>query len=244
MPNLQSTCVGQSNSPLLIIDNAHPCASELVEDAGSIQRFQPSAGDHYPGVKCVTSELYRTWLTSLVNAQLTPSNTESVCSRLAIPRSQCLQVAQSTYALTTTPAAQLRPVQMLPHFDTAKPLVFAAVHYLSDTSLGYGGTSFYRHNHTQMERIEMSQLANYAACVKQEAQQDKRHLSPSYVNNSDQRFTQISRVDSQFNRLIVYPANLLHSGDILPIPVNNQTFCSTQTGRLTVTSLLVCCCVD
>lgn len=230
-PVARIVTVGASHCPVLLLDNAYPNPEQLQAEAGKLHEFEVFQADHYPGVKRHTQVEYSTWLAQLL-ARLAP-----FYQCFELPESAKPRVLTSTYSITTTPAEKLRPVQMLPHIDTAEPRIFAAVHYLSDPALSFGGTCFYRHNHTQIERVQRAQLPEYAACVKQEAMRDQRHLSPRYIAATDPRFTLIGTVENRFNRLVIYPANLLHSGDISPIP--SHIGCQTVAkSRLTITSLL------
>ena len=140
----------------------------------------------------------------------------------------------SALAIADTPVQKLRPMQMVPHLDTPHNNQFAVVHYLC--SAEHGGTSFYRHRKTSYEVITQARLFNYGTQLKKEAIASKLHESPRYMNGSDHMFEQIHLVEAKFNRAIIYPSNLLHSGNInldMGLPGD------PKVGRLTVGSFIL-----
>jgi hypothetical protein len=135
--------------------------------------------------------------------------------------------------MSTTPATQIRPIQMLPHIDATTPQQLAMVHYLCGPE--QGGTSFYRHRETGFERIRAERLTGYSATLKAEAQAAQLHLQPGYIDGDTSLFQRIYQVDAKANRAIIYPGNLLHSGDIRP---ENGLSAEPRQGRLTISSFL------
>jgi hypothetical protein len=107
------------------------------------------------------------------------------------------------------------------------------VHYLCGPE--HGGTSFYRHRETGFERISAERLAGYSAKLKTEAQAAQLHLQPGYIDGDTSMFQRIYQVDAKPNRAIIYPGNLLHSGDIRP---ESGLSATPSQGRLTISSFL------
>ncbi|HRH76695.1 MAG TPA: DUF6445 family protein, partial [Cellvibrionaceae bacterium] len=108
---------------------------------------------------------------------------------------------------------------------------FACVHYLCDEKKG--GTSIYRHKKTGIERITEDNVDYYNQAVNEEGALIQ--LEGSYMNGSNAYFEQIACVEAVFNRMVIYPANVLHSGNIS----KDFTFDSNPSrGRLTINSFL------
>ena len=214
--------IGSEQTPLLIID-------DLLNDSHWLQQ-QALAGDYqadpanfYPGIRCQTPASYQQALTALL----------PLLQRVYAPQAQQLRLLTSAFSLASTPAEQLKPIQMLPHFDTVEPLQLAMVHYLCDAS--HGGTAFYRHQYTGFERIDAERLPSYATLLKQQAMAARLHENPSYISGDTELFQQIAKVEARVNRAIIYPGNLLHSGDIRQIGAKAA---DPAHGRLTISSFL------
>lgn len=214
--------IGTEQTPLLIID-------DLLIDSHWLQQ-QALAGDYqadpanfYPGIRCQTPALYQHALSVLL----------PLLQRVYAPRAQQLRLLTSAFSLASTPAEQLKPIQMLPHFDTVEPLQLAMVHYLCDAS--HGGTAFYRHQSTGFERIDAARLPSYATLLKQQAMAARLHENPSYMSGDTELFRQIAKVEARVNRAIIYPGNLLHSGDIRLVGAKAA---DPAHGRLTISSFL------
>ncbi len=214
--------IGSEQTPLLIID-------DLLNDSHWLQQ-QALAGDYqadpanfYPGIRCQTPAPYQQALSALL----------PLLQRVYAPQAQQLRLLTSAFSLASTPAGQLKPIQMLPHFDTVEPLQLAMVHYLCDAS--HGGTAFYRHQYTGFERIDAARLPSYATLLKQQAMAARLHENPSYISGDTELFQQITKVEARVNRAIIYPGNLLHSGDIQQVGAKAA---DPAHGRLTISSFL------
>jgi len=225
-PSLTKLVIGEEEIPLLIIDDFANSASELVAFSGDGSAFQADKNNFYPGKR-----------------QLMPSEYgEQICQQY-FPLFQsffgCTQASTaktviSAFALADTPVAQLRPMQMLPHIDTPQSNQFAVVHYLCDQE--HGGTTFYRHRETGYETITQTRLHHYAKQVKKEAIANQIHKTPCYMSGSDNMFEQLYSVDACMNRAIIYPSNLLHSGNInVALGLSSEP----QKGRLTIGSFIL-----
>jgi len=219
--------IGAEQTPLLIID-------DLLTDSHWLQQ-QALAGDYqadpanfYPGVRCQTPAPYQQALAALL-----PVLQRVYAPQVDAPQTQQLRLLTSAFSLASTPAEQLKPIQMLPHFDTVEPLQLAMVHYLCDES--HGGTAFYRHQQTGFERIDAARLPSYATLLKQQAMAARLHENPSYMSGDTELFQQIAKVEARVNRAIIYPGNLLHSGDIRQVGAKAA---DPAHGRLTISSFL------
>ena len=112
-------------------------------------------------------------------------------------------------------------------FDGAETTRFAFIHYLCPPSCG--GTSFYRHRATGFECVSPPRLAEYRGCLTREL--NARAPAPEYVRGDTGLFERIHSVPAEYNRLIVYKGNALHSGDI---PEDLPLTEDPRQGRLTV----------
>ncbi|WP_420136275.1 DUF6445 family protein [Sphingomonas sp.] len=211
VPSAEETVLGRENVPLIILDDAHPAPQTLVEMAHE-QHFQRTAGDFYPGTRADVPPEYRDWLARVVSASWPGGD---------------MAVLRSAFAIATDQPADLVPIQRIPHFDTVDPQVVAAVHYLCAPPCR--GTGFYRHRRTGYERIDRARQSAW----RQALNRDSRDLSapgPGQLPGDSAAFERIGSAELRFNRLILYPANCLHAGDLAKgggVPP-----------RLTITSLL------
>jgi hypothetical protein len=136
------------------------------------------------------------------------------------------------YSLVTTPADQLELLQRIPHVDSVATNGLASIHYLFRKNLG--GTAFYRHRATGFESLDESRNERYfrtlaAECAGPDAP------APGYINGDTPLYQQIAKQDGIFNRLLLYPRNVLHSGCIAPDFVPDA---DPRTGRLSINSFI------
>ena len=216
--------IGDEATPLVIIDDLVMDPQWLIDAAGQGSPFQTDPANFYPGVRKPAPQLYQQALQTALLPLL-----QAVFNQQA-SRLHCMQAA---FSLSTTPPSQLRPIQMLPHIDTTTPQQLAMVHYLCGPE--QGGTSFYRHRETGFERISTERLAGYSACLKAGAQAAQLHLHPSYIDGDTPMFQRMYQVEAKANRAIIYPGNLLHSGDIRQ---GSGLVADPKFGRLTISSFL------
>lgn len=225
---ITSVQVGDEKSPIIIIDNFVNEPNALIESAiESVSEnygFQSQASDFYPGVRKPAPASYQALLNKLGNLLSAKLPSASIVRADSI---------MSAYSIATTPVKSLRPIQMIPHFDSPEPKQYALVHYLCDEH--HGGTSFYKHKATGFERITQDRLANYGQTIKHEAIKTKLHTAPQYINGDSELFTKIHSIDAAMNRAIIYPSNLLHSGNI---QAQLGLKPSPTKGRLTISSFI------
>lgn len=216
--------VGAEQNPVLIIDDFIDRPERLISIAESGTPFSNEQDNFYPGERKPAPSSYTRLLREIVDRELSSAGLGSGT-----------QVDLSVYSLVTTPVAQLRPIQCVPHIDTHQENCFAAVHYLCSSQ--FGGTSFYRHRSTGHESIDEYRLKPYFATLKQEVMAERKQAR-GYINGSNELFERIGQVEQRFNRLIVYRGNCLHAGDIDP---DQGLSDSPREGRLTVNSFMHLC---
>jgi hypothetical protein len=222
--------VGTENTPVIIIDDLVENIAELLSLAGngvsSGFDYQNQHGDFYPGIRKSSPEKYQ----HNICLQLLPL----LNSPLNLQTEDKIDVIMSAFSIATTLPENLRPIQMLPHFDTPADNQFAIVHYLCDKK--HGGTSFYRHKKTGFERVTEQRNSEYLTIIKQQAIAEKLHNNPKYIEGDTSLFEQMYSVEAKMNRAVIYPSNVLHSGNIRP----NVGLCSAPAlGRLTISSFLL-----
>jgi len=219
-PDIQSVMVGEHT--IVFIDNFLEDPQALVE-AACASRFEPAAAPEerkgYPGLRAPAPAAYTQALTELLDPLIKVN--------FGVPEALPVKVGLSAFSLTTTPAGELGPLQRTPHFDASTPHYMAALLYLCDE--GHGGTGFYRHRATGLQRITADNRARYLDAYHEEMQ---RRLPPArYFDRSDEQFTFLGMMPARFNRLVVYPGSLLHSACIHP---ERSLSANPRQGRLTV----------
>lgn len=231
-PNLtyQFIHVGHEHIPIVIIDDVVANPEVLVRLASDNQQtaegYQHQHSDYYPGLRKNAPKSYQQNVCSALFAKMN--------STFALHKGNGANVLLSAFSIATLPAEQLRPIQMLPHFDCPTDNQFAMVHYLCDAK--HGGTSIYRHNLTGYERINESRQSEYRQLLKQQAIAEKLHLNPRYIDGDTCLFTRVHALEAKMNRAVIYPSNVLHSGNIRP---EHGLSASPATGRLTISSFIV-----
>ena len=229
--------IGKSRTPLLVIDDAISDIDAWCAHASS-QAFR-RADAWYPGIRAaLPASYYQPLLQALVPlvSQLVfalgqaSSGVGLGVGSAAAPAALKLELQQAVYSLITTDPAALDLLQRLPHVDSVSVHKLALVHYLAPGE--HGGTAFYQHLPTGLERLTDTTEPRYlAAC------QDflTRHGVPQgYPNASMQlgpgaQYQVLQKVQYQQNRLLVYPGALLHAAEVLPQDIQADP----ALGRLT-----------
>jgi len=224
--------VGTEQTPIFIIDDFSKDPKNLIAIANDHrEQYQKQVADFYPGIRKSAPTSYSEQLSSFL---LPLFKTRLGASTLSNKSIHSATTKLSTFAITTTAVEKLKPIQMVPHFDSTVDNQYAVIHYLCDKK--YGGTSFYRHRETGYERITTAKLTHYGTTLKQQAIAEELHKNPHYISQSTSLFEQLLSIPACMNRVLIYPSNLLHSGDINPVlGLSNEP----QQSRLTITSLVV-----
>ena len=204
--------IGRSAAPLLVVDGAFADPAAVRQAARLMGPPAPHPNDFYPGARHPLPAAFDRALADWLGVAALPEPSAFV-------------------SVVTKPAAELLPIQTLPHFDTTDDRIFAAVIYLFET--GFGGTSFYRHRSTGYELLNSRTEPLYRAALRREVA-DPSAIPRRYRNGDDALFERIHRQEPRFNRLILYPARLLHAGDIEP---DYAGAAGPAGGRLTITLL-------
>lgn len=226
----QATFIGNDKTPIIVIDDVATEPEKLITLACNTKtdsgEYITQPTDFYPGIRKTMPVMYGDQLSMLLLPLLKSIFNFGGASRVTN--------VLSAFSITVTPPENLQPIQMVPHFDAVVDNQFAVIHYLCDQK--HGGTSWYRHKETAFEFITAERLARYGALLKRQAITEKLHQNPHYINGDTVLFERIHQVEARINRMVIYPSNLLHSGDI-----NSRMglLADPQKGRLTVSSFVV-----
>lgn len=233
--------IGRSKTPLLVIDDAVLDVNSWCEYAAGLA-FQ-KADAWYPGVRAaLPASYYQPLLQAL--APLVSQLVFALSPQpQATPQPLRLQLLQAVYSLISTAPADLDLLQRLPHVDSVSEQRLALVHYLAPEP--HGGTVFYQHLPTGIERVTAQTEPRYLAACQDYLQ---RHGVPSgypqatsghamagqpspgqAASGHGSQYQVLQKVHYQQNRLLVYPGALLHAAEVLP----QDILADVQHGRLT-----------
>jgi hypothetical protein len=216
-PIVTARGVGKEGQPLVTIDGFSPCPDEL-RAAASAASFG-TAGQHYPGIRAALPADYMRDQLPLITRAL----------REIFGRYGPVNVIDASFSIVTTPPDALSVQQRLPHCDAFTADRVALVHYLSPHD--DAGTAFFRHRSTGFETITESRKAVYFDRL--DAEMREGGLPPaSYIVDDTPLFERTAIAEAVYNRALLYPSFLLHSG---AIPRDAGLAPDPAAGRLTVT---------
>ncbi len=215
--------VGQEKTPVFILDNfLENLSQDLLYNVDKLGFEQ--ATTYYPGIRARLPEEY---ILSVARA-LVPL----IQKIYSIPTDYQLEFFDSYYSLVTAKPDELLPEQQIPHFDGADKYRFALLHYLNPNP--HGGTAFFRHNITGLERVYETQTDAFLSSVSK-YYGTRTVEKTKYIDSSNTHFTKIGEIPYVPNRMAIYPGNLLHSGMINP---DIDIDASPVSGRLTANIFL------
>lgn len=141
------------------------------------------------------------------------------------------------FSLATRAPAALSPWQWFCHTDRLEDgpgqVVGASVLYLfKDPALG--GTGFYR---PLRPAAYIASLVKASATLAPEAFAARSGIARGYMTQSNDWFERVAGVPARFNRLILYPGHVFHSGDIR---APEKLSADPRRGRLTLNGFFVC----
>ena len=140
-----------------------------------------------------------------------------------------IAVHRSMLSLTTLDPGKLGASQKIPHVDSVNDSQYAAVHYLCGPP--HGGTAFYRYLPRNLVRVREQNREVIPEMLQQVHDYPEEHRG--YLVDDTKFYRRELTVDAHFNRLVLYPSNLLHCA-ILDSPQSYEA--DVTTGRLTVAS--------
>jgi hypothetical protein len=211
--------VGHLQTPVILIDGVMQDPAALVDYAANEVTFdqKDDGSGAYPGVRAAAPLNY---VGALVKALDPLMRDVFGLQNVALASAEC------SFCIVTTARSALHPLQCIPHIDTTYPLQFAILHYLCANR--FGGTAMFRHDATGIETVTEALSSDYqrgkeAALSNSERRQD-------YFGAGDEDYTQIAAFEAAFDRVIIYPSNLLHSGIITQ---ETPLIADPRLGRLT-----------
>ena len=117
----------------------------------------------------------------------------------------------------------------MPHVDTFEEDQYAAVHYRCGAP--HGGTAIYRYRPKNLVRLRSTDRHVVEEMLQGVRDYPQEHQG--YLLGDTSLFKQEVLIEARFNRLILYPSNLLHCAQMSsPDSYDNNV----SSGRLTVAS--------
>lgn len=219
-PRIAARGIGREGQPLVTIDGFSRDPDALR--AAAIEAgFQP-ARHYYPGVRAPLPADYLRDQLPIITTAL----------RDIFGRYGAVRVIDASFSIVTTPPDALSVRQRLPHCDALTADRVALIHYLSPE--GGNGTAFFRHRSTGFETIDESRGPSYFERIETEMR-DGGSPSKAYIAGDTALFERIAIAGARYNRALLYPSFLLHSGAIAPDAALSP---DPAAGRLTVTGFL------
>lgn len=199
--------IGLDKSKIVTIRDLVKSPDELVDLACALQPFpDESKMNLYPGLR-------RYFTKADKNAAV---YVDSVLHSIAPLMQQIygvngFRLVNASFSMVTKTLAQMSPIQRAPHYDSSNPNFFAILHYLSP--MPNGGTNFYRHRSTKIERINPNNEANYQSVLDSQFNSQNTNAAQTGFERENW-FEKIGDVTGEYNQLAIYQGCLLHSGDI------------------------------
>lgn len=219
--NYRVDVIGQEQQKVLVIDELFDRPEWLVDYCADNKNFEPVSA-MYPGVRMRAPQEYM----DALGHYLKPI----ILDVFGLDESRVTNIF-SAFAMVMTPPEQLKPEQVIPHFDSNRHTDLASIYYLCDEK--FGGTSLYRHMPTGYEFVDADRLNNYMTSLKQSFQAGE--IERKYMDGSNKIFERVVSYKAKFNRFIMYRCTSLHSGDI---EKDFQFSDDPKSGRLTLTSFI------
>lgn len=197
--------VGHEQTPIFIVDDFMLDYQGALNEAVSLAyaNDKDSVGAYYPGIRAPVGADYGMSLLRNVAAIF--------YNIFGVPKDLTLFPQNGSYSLVTKQEEALDLLQCIPHFDNNGTFNFAMLHYLNKGD--FGGTGFYRHKPTGFENITEGRKSDYLQSAQRfidiHGQPEKR-----YFTESTEHYELIQKVAYKPNRLVIYPATILHSAFI------------------------------
>ena len=216
----QVDMIGRDRAPVLVVDHFCADADRLVDDAEAAFARGSRRREGFPGIVTAADQAFAR---STVG-HLMPM----ICKVFGV--SGRVRSGGFDFQLMTVPPEELSPRQTKPHYDVADMDVVASVLFLCRSP--YQGTAFYRHNATGFEVITPDRAVAYE---KVQIAEGEGTPGGGYMNGDTLEFTQIAHYGAVYNRMILFSAASLHSGNAAP----DHGFSSDpRKGRLTANLFL------
>ena len=224
-PSIQRIALG--GTCVCVVDDALLAPQRWVDDAAAHARnFVEAPHNAFPGLELRMPDAVSVRIGEYFDRHL----------RGLYGIRRCLR-QHAKLALVTRPPECLQPYQTIPHVDALASApgecAMAAVLYLFDDP-ALGGTSFYR---PRVDAAHLAQLVADAGTLEAEAFAARHGVARAYPGDGGAWFERVLTVPARWNRLVVYPGTVLHSGAI-DAPQRLQA--DPRHGRLTLNAFLTC----
>lgn len=213
--------VGESQSPVVIIDNFSGQVDQIAALADALAPFPIIESNYYPGVRRIIT-------TDDGDANVYVEQTCRDAAQFIAGAFDFddFELLEGSFSMVTMKPSELREPQRIPHFDSTNPKYLAILHYLRVPA--GSGTAFYRQRTTGIEQVTDLNVSTFVPVAQVEVA--NLPADSGYIAGSDPFFEQIAAVEAVPDRLIIYQGSLLHSGII---PRNMNFSADPREGRLT-----------
>jgi hypothetical protein len=213
--------VGESQSPVVVIDDFSGDPERIARMAGALGPFPQVSSGYYPGVRRVIEESDAFAWTYVTRA--CEGAAQFIAGAFDVDGFELLE---GSFSMVTSRPADLQPAQRAPHFDSTDQKYYALLHYLRVPA--DSGTAFFRQRSTRIERVTDENVNRFVQTARREAA--TLDADAGYIQGSNDFFEQIAAIEAVPDRMIIYQGSLLHSG-IIPPDMNFSA--DPREGRLT-----------
>lgn len=211
--------IGYEKTPIILIDDFLLSPDRYLSSVLGMANFTRCGRGIYPGLRSSLPDDY----IQLVSEHIWPLIFDTYYRGMKKDE----EGRAGYFSILSTKSKDLSLLQSIPHFDTSRKNQFAILQYLSRGN--FDGTCFFRHKQTGFERIYDSRVSEYIESCK--LHWNEYGLPESgYIGDSTSQFEAVSRVQYFYNRLLIYPVNLLHSALVSD---DRRLSSSYLSGRLT-----------
>lgn len=198
---ISSLLVGEEKRPVFVIDNFFPSPDTLINFANSANDFVHTRSDYYPGGRTDLPKSYVDFTLTYIR--------KNILYLMKKPQESSIECPFAMLSIANQDPNTLLPIQTIPHIDTVDPCQWALLHYLCQDN--HGGTGFFQHRVTGFESINEQRSKQYLRVLEDEAKVNGLPKK-QYIQGSGDQFDMHYKVETKFNRAILYPSNILHSG--------------------------------
>jgi hypothetical protein len=220
---IQKVSLPGTSLHVFIVDDFLSDTASVINFAHNIAYLNPMFADNtlFPGMRDKMPMPYTRLLKHFFEEMLLPI--------IAPKKSLDTVFHSSLLSLVTCQPSALSVNQKMPHVDSCNDVDYAFVHYFSSKELG--GTSFYRYKPQNLIELKQENKDILPEMITQVKNNPNDH--GSYITSSTSLFEQVLTVEAKVNRLVIYPANILHSANL----TTKKSYCGDiNEGRLSVSS--------
>jgi len=195
--------VGREGGRVVVIDDFLADPDALIAQAAALAPFPDMRENYYPGLR----------------RRVTPDEgifayVDTTCQAVAPVMREIFgvnrfRITEAGFSLVTRPPSELHDSQRVPHNDSFSLDDFAVLHYLNRGDMG--GTGFYRHRRSGYELVDAGRSPSWQAGLDADLAA-YGPPAPAYFNETTPVWEKIGEVGWRFNRLLIYPGALFHSG--------------------------------